>query len=88
MAAVLVVAALLRLAVWIAYWPILFFDDSSDYVHIAMDGSPVTFAATPHPSGYPLLIEVLTGGFRSLAALSAFQHLAGLAAGVLVYSSC
>ena len=82
----LAVAALLRLAVWIAYRPILFFDDSVDYVAMAADGSPVAFAPTSHPSGYPVLVELLSGGLRSLAALSAFQHLMGLAAGVLVYA--
>ncbi len=82
----LAAAALLRLAVWIAYRPILFFDDSVDYVSMAADGSPVAFAPTSHPSGYPLLVEVLSGGFRSLAALSAFQHLMGLVAGALVYA--
>jgi len=83
---VLAAAALLRLAVWIAYRPILFFDDSQDYIFMAKEGSPVTFAPTTHPNGYPFVLEVLSGGFRSLAALSAFQHLAGLAAGVLVYA--
>ena len=82
----LAVAALLRLAVWIAYRPILFFDDSVDYVAMAKGGSPVAFAPTSHPSGYPVLVELLSGGFRSLAALSAFQHLMGLVAGVLVYA--
>ena len=82
----LAAAALLRLAVWIAYRPILFFDDSVDYVSMAADGSPVAFAPTSHPSGYPVLVEVLSGGFRSLAALSAFQHLMGLVAGALVYA--
>jgi hypothetical protein len=83
---VLAVGALLRLGVWIAYRPILFFDDSRDYVAMAALGSPVTFNPTPHPAGYPVLVEILSGGFRSLAALSAFQHLAGLVAGVLVYA--
>jgi hypothetical protein len=84
--AVFAVGALLRLAAWIAYRPILFFDDSVDYVGMAKQGSPVAFAPSPHPAGYPLLVELFSGGFRSLAALSAVQHLAGLAAGVLVYA--
>jgi len=85
-AVLLAFAALLRLGVWIAYRPILFFDDSVDYVAMAKEGAPVAFAPTAHPSGYAVLVEVLSGGFRSLAALSAFQHLMGLAAGVLVYA--
>ena len=49
----LAAAALLRLAVWIAYRPILFFDDSVDYVAMAAEGSPVAFAPTPHPKRLP-----------------------------------
>ena len=83
---VLVAAVVLRAATMIAYRPILFFADSIDYLHIATVASPVGFSASPHPSGYPLIAELLTAGFRSLTALAAAQHLAGLAIGILVYA--
>ena len=75
-------ALVLRVAVSIAYWPVLFFADSTDYVGMV---SGELFSSSGHPSGYPLLLAIVSGGLRSLGAISIAQHIAGLLTGVLVY---
>jgi hypothetical protein len=83
---VLALAVGVRLAVALAYRPALFFaGDSSQYLKLAFTGSPVGFAYE-RPSGYPLLIDLVTGAGRDLAVLTTVQHLAGLATGVLTYT--
>jgi hypothetical protein len=84
-ALVLAAAAAVRVGIAIAYRPALFFGDSWAYLDLAYNGSPVGFAPD-RPSGYPLLIDVLSLAGRSLAAITTAQHLAGLAVGLLVYA--
>jgi hypothetical protein len=82
--AVLAVAAAVRVAVAIAYRPAIFFGDSWAYLDLAYGGSPVGFAPD-RPSGYPLMIDLLSVFGRSLQAITTAQHLAGMVTGVLVY---
>ena len=82
-ALVLVLAATVRVVAAIAYRPAIFFGDSWAYLDLAYRGDPVGFAPD-RPSGYPLLIDLLSVAGRSLAAITTAQHLAGLAVGVLV----
>jgi hypothetical protein len=83
-ALVLALAAALRVAAAVAYRPAIFFGDSWAYLDLAYRGDPVGFAPD-RPSGYPLLIDLLSVAGRSLAVITTAQHLAGLAVGVLVY---
>ena len=64
---VLAVAAAVRVAVAIAYRPAIFFGDSWAYLDLAFGGSPVGFAPD-RPSGYPLLIDLLSVFGRSLGS--------------------
>src|SRR3954462_9598207 len=84
LALVLALAAALRIAAAIAYRPAIFFGDSWAYLDLAYRGDPVGFAPD-RPSGYPLLIELLSLAGRSLAVITTAQHVAALAVGVLVY---
>jgi hypothetical protein len=83
-ALVLGLAALVRAGAAIAYRPAIFFGDSWAYLDLAYRGSPVSFAPD-RPSGYPLLIDLISVPGRSLLAITTLQHLAGLATGLLVY---
>jgi hypothetical protein len=83
-ALVLALAAALRIAAAVAYRPAIFFGDSWAYLDLAYRGDPVAFAPD-RPSGYPLLIDLLSLAGRSLAVITTAQHLAGLAIGILVY---
>ena len=82
---VLAIAATVRVAVAIAYKPAIFFGDSWAYLDLAYGGNPVGLAPD-RPSGYPLLIDLLSIFGRSLGAITTAQHLAGLLTGVLVYA--
>jgi hypothetical protein len=82
---VLALAVVVRAGVAIAYRPAIFFGDSWAYLDLAYNGTPVGLAPD-RPSGYPLLIDLLSVAGRSLATITTAQHLAGLAAGVLVYA--
>ena len=83
-ALVLALAAAVRIAAALAYRPAIFFGDSWAYLDLAYRGDPVGFAPD-RPSGYPLLIDLLSLAGRSLAVITTAQHLAGLAVGILVY---
>ncbi len=82
--AVLALGALLRLAVAVAYRPALMWDDSWAYLNTAFRNLPVSLSGS-RPSGYPLLVRILTGDDLLLAGLVTAQHLAGLAVGALAY---
>jgi hypothetical protein len=84
-AGVLGLAALLRLAVAVEYRPALLFTDSFFYLDMTGRGEPVGIAPE-RPSGYPLLVDALWSPGRTLAGIPVVQHLAGLAAGALVYA--
>lgn len=82
---VLALAASVRVAVAIAYRPAIFFGDSWAYLDLAYGGSPVAFAPD-RPSGYPLVIDLLSAFGRDLATITTAQHVAGLVTGVLTYA--
>ena len=75
----------MRVAAWLAYRPALFYTDSWGYLKMARAGHGLVGIAPTRPSGYPLALRVLTLDGHSLGALTAAQHLAGLAVGVLLY---
>ena len=82
---VVVIAALIRIAVALAYWPALFWFDSWHYVDIAYSNSPVGIAAD-RPSGYPLILRLLFSAVREPVVVTTLQHLAGLTVGALTYT--
>lgn len=82
--AVLSVAVVLRVGAEAAYRPALFFSDSWVYLSTAFGGSPVGIVPS-RPSGYPLLLRLLTLPGRDVLATTVLQHLAGIAVGALVY---
>jgi hypothetical protein len=84
-ALVLAAGALLRLE--IAYRPALFYSDSWGYLSMAHGSGIVSFAPL-RPSGYPLVLKVLSVVGNGLAATTLVQHLAGLATATLVYVTC
>ncbi len=85
----LIIGASLRVAAMVAYPPALFFGDSWGYVVSAFSGHTLGFASVAlsndRPSGYPVLLWLLSEPGRDLTRLIAVQHLAGLAIGALVY---
>jgi hypothetical protein len=83
LAIVVGLGALVRVLTMVAYSPALLFPDSWGYIATAYSGH----LPTEHPVGYPLLIWLLTAPGRSLMELVAFQHLAGISAGVAIYAA-
>src|SRR4051794_35103685 len=81
-ASALAVATVLRLVVMVTYPPALeFYGDSPSY--LAASRHPFSLDIW-HPFGYPLLLWALSP-FRSIAIVTALQHLAGVTAAFLVY---
>lgn len=78
--AVLTAGALVRVAAMLGYRPALWFNDSYDYVQIALHPFPHPI----RPAGYGLFLWLLRP-FHSLELIVAVQHLLGLATGALVY---
>jgi hypothetical protein len=83
---VLGAAALLRLGAAVAYRPALFYSDSWGYLAMAHGKGFVSFAPL-RPSGYPVILKVLSVAGDGLLATTLVQHLAGLAAGTIVYAT-
>jgi hypothetical protein len=84
-ALVFAAAVLVRLGIVLTFWPALYYiGDSFAYTETAFEHTFVGFDPV-HPSGYPLLIEILSLPGRSLVTIVVAQHVAGLATGVLVY---
>src|SRR5829696_3528328 len=84
LAAVLLIAVAARAVVAVGYAPALFFPDSWSYVGAAYGESHL---GGIRPPGYALAMwgmDVVAG--RSLALVTTVQHLAGLAAGLIVYA--
>src|SRR5947209_8006712 len=75
--AVLVAATVLRAAAEVAYRPALFFSDSWIYLSTAFGGVPVGIVPS-RPSGYPLLLRLLTFPGRNVLLATLVQHAAGL----------
>ncbi|POM27096.1 hypothetical protein BTM25_15050 [Actinomadura rubteroloni] len=80
-AVILTVAALLRADTMIGYTPAMYFNDSFDYLHVAMKPYPHPL----RPDGYSFLLLVLKP-FHSFALVVFVQHLMGLAMGVMIYA--
>ncbi|MFF4987688.1 hypothetical protein ACFY19_10895 [Streptosporangium saharense] len=78
---VLLVAVALRVLTVMGYPPVVWFEDSFDYVGVAERPQPYAV----RPSGYPLLLWLLRP-LHSFAAVAILQHLMGLATGVTVYA--
>ncbi|GGS90986.1 hypothetical protein GCM10010156_56630 [Planobispora rosea] len=78
--AVLTVAAVFRVLTMIGYSPAVWFEDSFDYVGVAERMQPYPV----RPSGYSFLLWALRP-LHSFAAVTAVQHLMGLATGVMIY---
>ncbi len=81
---VIALALVLRVLVEVAYWPALFYSDSWEYISLAFSKPIVAFSGD-RPSGYPLLIHLLSLPGRSLATITIIQHLAGIATGITAY---
>ncbi|WP_230421340.1 glycosyltransferase family protein [Actinomadura soli] len=78
---IIATAALLRLIAMLGYQPVMFFNDSFDYLHVATDPYPHPL----RPDGYAFLLLVLKP-FHSFVLVAAVQHLMGLAMGVMIYA--
>jgi hypothetical protein len=76
-----VVAALVRLLAVLAYRPALWFNDSYEYVGIALRLGPYP----ARPSGYSFFLAALEP-LHSFVPVVVVQHLLGLAVGALVYT--
>jgi hypothetical protein len=72
----------LRILTEVAYWPALYYPDSGAYIAQA-NGSLLSNPA--QPAGYPVIIRILRDLGLGFGVLTALQHLAGLAAGGIVY---
>jgi 4-amino-4-deoxy-L-arabinose transferase-like glycosyltransferase len=79
--AVLGGGALLRMIAMLGYRPASWFNDSFDYLHVAMSPYPHPI----RPDGYSFLLWALKP-FHSFAVVAGVQHLMGLASAVMVYA--
>jgi hypothetical protein len=80
-AAVLAAGALLRLVAMLGYRPASWFNDSFDYLHVAMKPYPHPI----RPDGYSFLLWLLKP-FHSFMLVTGLQHLMGLAGAVMIYA--
>jgi hypothetical protein len=79
--AVLAGGAFLRMLAVLGYRPASWFNDSFDYLHVAMSPYPHPI----RPDGYSFFLWILKP-FHSFAVVAGLQHLMGLAAAVMVYA--
>lgn len=80
-AVVLAGGTLLRMLAMLGYRPASWFNDSFDYLHVAMSPYPHPI----RPDGYSFLLYILRP-FHSFALVAGLQHLMGLAAAVMIYA--
>lgn len=78
---ILAMGVLLRAAAIFGYRPAMFFNDSFDYLHAALEVYPHQL----RPNGYSLLLIVLQP-FHSFGLVVTIQHLMGVAMGVMIYA--
>ncbi len=81
----LVLALVVRVAIQVAYGPAFLYSDSWLYIKLAFGLDSVGFSPE-RPSGYPLVIRILSLVGFQLGLVTALQHLAGLVTGVVVYA--
>jgi hypothetical protein len=79
--AVLAIGAVLRVVTLLGYRPAMWFNDSYDYLHVAMRPYPHPI----RPSGYSFLLLALRP-FHSFALVVTVQHVMGVAMGVMIYA--
>lgn len=79
--AALAVAVLVRIIVMLGYRPIMWFNDSYEYIAAALRLEPYVI----RPDGYSFFLMILQP-FHSFALVAAVQHLMGLAVAVMVYA--
>ncbi|GAB3987008.1 hypothetical protein GCM10029978_103960 [Actinoallomurus acanthiterrae] len=79
--AVLAMGALLRLIATLGYRPASWFNDSFDYLHVAI--SPYPHAI--RPDGYSGMLWIMKP-FHSFMLVATVQHLMGLASAVMIYA--
>ncbi|HEX6469568.1 MAG TPA: hypothetical protein VF069_10770 [Streptosporangiaceae bacterium] len=77
----LTVGVLLRIDTMLGYHPAMWFNDSFDYLHVAM--SPYPHAI--RPDGYAFFLLLLRP-FHSFALVVGLQHLMGVTIGVVIYA--
>jgi 4-amino-4-deoxy-L-arabinose transferase-like glycosyltransferase len=82
---ILSLASLVRIGVAVAYRPALFYSDSWGYIDRAFCCRGVSFESYP-PSGYPVIMQLLSPVGRQLAVITSVQHVVGLVTGALVYA--
>ena len=80
-AVVLGLGVLLRLVAMLGYRPVMYFNDSFDYLHVAVEPYPHPL----RPAGYSFLLLVLRP-LHSFTLVALVQHLMGLAMGVMIYA--
>jgi Dolichyl-phosphate-mannose-protein mannosyltransferase len=78
---IFVVGALLRIVTMIGYRPAMWFNDSFDYLHVAMSPYPHPI----RPDGYAFFLLALRP-FHSFALVVGLQHLMGLAMAAMIYA--
>ncbi|WP_246236614.1 hypothetical protein [Actinomadura chibensis] len=78
---IITTAALVRVVAMLGYQPVMFFNDSFDYLHVATDPYPHPL----RPDGYAFLLWFLKP-FHSFALVAGLQHLMGLGMGVMIYA--
>lgn len=79
--AVLAGGTVLRMLAMLGYRPASWFNDSFDYLHVAMSPYPHPI----RPDGYSFLLWILRP-FHSFALVAGLQHLMGLAGAVMIYA--
>lgn len=82
---VLGAAVIVRAGAEVAYRPALFFSDSWIYLSTTFGGVPAGIVPS-RPSGYPLLLRLLTFPGRDVLMATILQHVAGMVVGALVYA--
>jgi hypothetical protein len=75
------IGALLRIVTMVGYRPAMWFNDSFDYLHVAMSPYPHPI----RPDGYAFFLLLLRP-FHSFALVVGLQHLMGLAIAVMIYA--
>ncbi|HEX2313592.1 MAG TPA: hypothetical protein VHJ17_07670 [Thermomonospora sp.] len=79
---IILIGAGLRGVAMLGYPPAMYFNDTFDYIHAALDPYPHPL----RPDGYSFLLFALKP-FHSFLLVTGVQHLLGLAMGVMIYAT-